>query len=413
MTRMPELERALVEAGHRRYGRPAWRRAIVPAGAAGVAIASLLFTVSLGEPEIERAAVPLEVSAGELQLPKGEPVTDAQTQHIERYGEKVTAEAFALPAPPIPPESLGSDADEWLVIPRGDSICLWRGGNSICGSRASVGERGAIASILPGPDSPLEIAPGRSGTLKPEEAIGSGPATMWGLVPPEFVQVRAPAADVSADVRGQLFDLTVPSADDLDGVVLVRRDGTSVPVGGDPAQTPLPSSDPAPSLTAREAAEAFAVLRDDDRIERLPDDARPLLRNSEVSTGYLVRSDSRGDIYVVVDTEVDAICNLYVGRGDGTSGYGCRPPAEFAAGRASATSVVGASDGLVIYAILPDGTSDVRLDYVDGSTERVDIEDNVAHVVPTRAPERLSWSTPSGERINSHPTGANSYFEDR
>lgn len=238
MTRIPELQHALVAAGHRRYGRRRWRRSVGPvvavaAMAVAIAIAIVVATAS-PERERERPAPSAEPDGGSL-LPRGEPPTEGQMRSLERYGLKAPPGSVAIPAPPSSPDALGGDAPEWLILPRGDEICLQRGGAGLCGSRSGFAERGLIGSILPAPDEPLDLPQeGGAVLIAPREAVGRGPATLWGLVPPQFVRVVAIDAGVSVDVRHQAFELTVPAAEDLDVVRLFRADGSSIRVGGQP-----------------------------------------------------------------------------------------------------------------------------------------------------------------------------------
>jgi hypothetical protein len=140
--------------------------------------------------------------------------------------------------------------------------------------------------------------------------------------------------------------------------------------------TPQPSS----ALTPREAADRFAVLRDESRRET----CRTPFDDSPGSVGYLLGRE--GDVAICATVGQQQIC-LSASNLNGFGG-GCMSSTEledFAEGRTQAASTP-LRDGRLIYAVVPDGTRNGKLTYRDGTTARAPI---------------VSWTTPSGERFTS------------
>ena len=157
--------------------------------------------------------------------------------------------------------------------------------------------------------------------------------------------------------------------------------------------TPQPTT----ALTARAAADRFAILRDESRLAKPSSnchgpDAGP------GSQTYLVRR--QGGISFCATIGQQGIW-LSAASKDGYSG-GDVPSEDFAEGRIRAATVA-AGDGDLVYAIVPDGTRDARLTYRDGTTESVPIEDNFLGVVADKPAATVSWTTPDGQRFTTEP----------
>jgi len=231
MTRLPELERALVDAGERRYtgsswcGVPAPKLRFVALTATAATVSLLLIGVvhrnETPERELPAASSTPAPSEDTIELPSGEPVDPKRLEQLRRYGPLDSA--YAIPAPPHAPDSIGSDTEEWIVIPNDDLLCVIFGNVSTCMSPEAFPAEGLVRSSVPSPDVPVLVEPGET---PPNTGLGSSPATFEGLMPPGVAEVvavtRAGDQVASVRVRDQAFSLTVPNAREFDHIELRR-----------------------------------------------------------------------------------------------------------------------------------------------------------------------------------------------
>ena len=150
-------------------------------------------------------------------------------------------------------------------------------------------------------------------------------------------------------------------------------------------------------LTARAAADRFAILRDESRLVKPSSNCRGP-NDGPGSQTYLMRR--QGGISFCATVGQQQIW-LSAASKDGFGG-GNVPFEDFAEGRIGVAKIP-SGDGDLVYAIVPDGTRDARLTYRDGTTESVPIEDNFLGVVADKPVAKVSWTTPDGERFTSRP----------
>ena len=156
---------------------------------------------------------------------------------------------------------------------------------------------------------------------------------------------------------------------------------------------------PSPVLTAREAADRFAVLRDESRLTKRPSgfDAGP------GSQTYRIRLQEDLSYYVTVG---ERLCTAVAGSMG--FGGGCLDSEElkdFAEGRLGVeTARLGPAGGVAVFALVPDGTRDAAITANDdGITEPLPIKDNLVAVFLEARSVSVSWTTPDGERFTSRP----------
>jgi hypothetical protein len=159
------------------------------------------------------------------------------------------------------------------------------------------------------------------------------------------------------------------------------------------------SATPRPVLTAREAADRFAVLRDESRLtkRRSGFDAGPGSQTYRIPLGQENLS-----YYVTVG---ERLCTA-VASSTGFGG-GCLDSEElkdFAEGRLGVETAPLGPVGVLIFALVPDGTRDATITADDDAiTESLPIKDNLLGVALESRSVSLSWTTPDGERFTAHP----------
>lgn len=108
----------------------------------------------------------------------------------------------------------------------------------------------------------------------------------------------------------------------------------------------------------------------------------------------------------------DEICESLFRAGGGGSG-GCARKEGFAQlVTFGALSVTGSSNGALVHALVPDGTSDARITYRDGTVEPVPVVDNMVVVLATKPPDTIAWTQPDGERYSARLGSALGSFRD-
>ena len=164
--------------------------------------------------------------------------------------------------------------------------------------------------------------------------------------------------------------------------------------------TAAPPRPPSAALTAREAANRFAVLRDESRLTK-----RPCFGENEPGSQTYVMRRQYG-LYFCATVAPQAICvSTYRPGGGGHGGCfdsGSKKLERLAEGRFGA-GTISTRDGDLIYATVPDGTRDARVTYRDGTIESVPVEDNFLGVVADKPPATVSWTTPDGKRFTTEP----------
>ena len=161
-----------------------------------------------------------------------------------------------------------------------------------------------------------------------------------------------------------------------------------------------PPRPPSAALTAREAANRFAVLRDESRLTR-----RPCFGENEPGSQTYVMGRQYG-LYLCATVTPQAIC-VWTSRPGGGGHGGCfdsesRKLERLAEGRFG-VATISTRDGDLIYATVPDGTRDARVTYRDGTIESVPVEDNFLGVLADKPPATVSWTTPDGKRFTTEP----------
>lgn len=147
--------------------------------------------------------------------------------------------------------------------------------------------------------------------------------------------------------------------------------------------------------TAREAADRFAVLRDESRrVENF--------RGLDAGPGSLTYRWLRRGGYSYYASVGENIC--FDIHGAGGRSFGCLNSDDlddFAEGRYAGIGALPLDGEIFISALVPDGTRDGRLTYRDGTTQPVPIRGNVLAVLVDEMPAKVSWATPNGERFAS------------
>ena len=166
-------------------------------------------------------------------------------------------------------------------------------------------------------------------------------------------------------------------------------------------------SSPPPSSvrTARDAADRFAVLRDESRLAKPSSTCFGHFGDQGPgSHTYLMRR--QGGLYFCATVGQQGICvSTFRPRRGGHGGcFESRSQKleRFAEGRFG-VATISTREGDLIYATVPDGTRDASITYRDGTSESVPIEDNFLGVVADKPPATVSWTTPDGKRFTSEP----------
>lgn len=247
---------------------------------------------------------------------------------------------------PLRPVSAPGGGPDWTVSRERDLICLERpGAERFCASEAQH-----AAGLMFG-------------------STGQGSGTLYGLVPRAVREIRIGSTRVA--VEGRTWTATVPPNQDVE-IEAVFADGT--------VRRPEKLRPVAP----REAPAYFAVLRDDATLV----DPATSDKGAEV---HLVRDDPR--LRFSISISDDEFCEFT----EFTSGAGSSGCAKevYAFGNGPGTTV--RSGGRVsVRALLPDGTSDVRIYFPADRIEFLPVSDNLAATIISSTADEMTWRAADG-----------------